>query len=87
MIAAFIAFFYNLYLTIKGTGHPVQCIISAIIILMGVVVFALKYKGRLELFMYLTVPYLLVNTIGTVCVYKDWLPASLIRPNKDVFDF
>ena len=37
--------------------------------------------------MYLTVPYLLVNTIGTVCVYKDWLPESLTRPNKDVFDY
>ena len=52
-------------------------------IMMMIVCFRLK---RMEILPYFNVPYLLNQSIATVCVYKGWLPNSWISYPKEVFE-
>ena len=77
MSLTFFALLYNTFLFISGSGHPVLIITSGIMVLMWLLILIFRWIGRLELATYLTVPYMAVHTVATVCVYKGWLPDAL----------
>jgi len=82
-----IATIYNLLLYLFFKGHPLL-VVTSFIVLFGYILFFYWYCTKnLWKATYLTVPYLLVHTVASVCNYRGWLPAALTIPNKDIFDF
>jgi hypothetical protein len=77
MSLTFFALLYNTFLFINGGGHPVLIITSGIMVFIWLIILILRCVDKLHLSTYLTVPYMLVHTVATVCVYKGWLPETL----------
>jgi hypothetical protein len=68
-------------------GNPMKLITSALGLLVMVVdMMMIKFK-KSQLVPFMTVPYLLVHVIGTICVYKEWVPSSFLKFPKETFEF
>ncbi len=81
-ILSLLSTIYSLY--VQKSGNPMMIVTGIITILIMLFLQILVRIGKQEYCTIVAVPYLLVHAVGSVCVYKQWTPASFDKYPKDV---
>ena len=72
-----INFIAALYAVFALKTNPLHLICASLIELLILFIVVTRRFGRIDLYYLVLIPYLLIASVPTILIYKEWLPDSL----------